>query len=1803
MEDKSVEVKNYLDKVRSKLLDLSLKNRSLNFRATKNKSLALTTAQLNDIYKKLSAHCELTFQSLQSPTKSEIIEYGLLPAELLEKIDDLELKDYKTEINKTKWVNEKFALNTSLDIPPSIQSGLSDSKDWKTTLFSDEYDTYFNKLFLTKENIVQEIGCNALYLVLGFLEWQDDASKLNQKILSPLLLAPVRLNRTNNNRGTRYLFSVSAEDDFTLNKTLQKKMERDFNIVLPDYEGFTNVDDYFSAIQEIITKTGKYWSIKRRVYLAVLDFTKLAMYEDLEAEKWPKDWWVNSENIQTLLFGSDHEQSTLAVTNPDLIKNFDRDVPLVLDADSSQSAAINEVLAGRNLVIEGPPGTGKSQTIANLIAALISEGKTVLFASEKLAALKVVKNKLDAVGLGDFCLELHSDQADKHQLRVNLKKRLELKKNRISDKEIDDELRKYNSLKTRLNRYIDTVNSNLEGTEINIGPVLQSATRYRRKYSGNLSFRPKHINLDNCTELLSYSKLSAVEEFSRVSHTLLERSKTKNIIDHTWYGIGLNATGVLSEDNIVETLKKWTDALCDFNNFLTTIQCFEFKERSLKEWENAISLINSLPDVSKNPLLTQLPSFLQSDLTRAKSEIERLESTYEALTSLREAFPESEFDEEHITTLNSALQNLGENFASQKFAVSEIIATIETICELRQGLPKLREDTEHLLTNLSLSQFLDQTDTKTLLPFLSCLIEQSDDVVNFIKYCDIKSVCHSLPKLEFEKFKQVLTLLKNKQRELEDFFDLSADISPAQLENYYFILKNKSILSIFNRNWWKANAEIKKIIHPSKTVTEAIKKIPDLVSFKEKKEAFSFNELYSSMFGGLFKGLNTDTQQIQAIINWAQMINDYLRMCNASIDNRKAIFNCFSDENTIKTLVEYKQFGFHDQLETLLDQCNSVNSKLNKRFQRSLAKNIFLLIENTDRLISDFKDCEKFLRQHQESSFFELPKLVSQLLHYSSEYKDLRNNSLCLELSKDFLTLDIEDDKDQFDANLEQINEILHVSIALNKDPFVDFRCFVLQDFNNYSKLVKFSKECQERIPKLKELGQFFYEAGEVSRNVWEKDRLVSQLIAHNKSALKDQESLHDWINFVQVFIDIKELGLTELVNLIQTGEIQLDELENAYKAMAYDFVAEKILKEHPKLNNFNSYKHNQVLKDFCIADIALKDLNARKIKSYLMGLKIPSGHSGGKVKDYTELKLINHELVKKRILLSNRELLSRAGNAIISLKPCFMMSPLSVAQFLKPGEFLFDVVIMDEASQIKPEDAIGVILRGVQLVIVGDPQQLPPTNFFQNLNNDEDDEDELTVVADSESILDVAWERFDRCLLNWHYRSRHQSLIEFSNYYFYNDRLTVFPSPFTQTKSFGVHLNYVLGTFKTGTRINEKEAQEIAFAVASQIKNNKNESFGIVAMNARQSECIRNAIEVLAAKDSELRYLLDENSQGELPWFVKNLENVQGDERDVIFISLTYGPLTAGGRVPQRFGPITSDKGERRLNVLFSRARKRMEVFSSMRANDVVADNSRGAKVLHDFLEYCTNKQIPRDTTVMDSSARVPDSDFEIAVAEALAEQGYKCIPQVGVQGYFIDIGVVDPRNPNKYIVGIECDGATYHSHVSARERDRLRQEVLEGLGWKILRVWSTDWYKSPKTIIKQIDQTIKEILDTEVHDAAVMKDQGFEKDSHEKWGWQRDAVNVKPVPESQTKQDQSQEDIIARFKLLDTEIRKEFPDTAEDQRLLRKEMVEYFLSKLPIDISEFKETCPARLRTQTSTQEASRYLNRVCQIISEWA
>ncbi|OQX35626.1 MAG: hypothetical protein B0D91_10460 [Oceanospirillales bacterium LUC14_002_19_P2] len=265
----------------------------------------------------------------------------------------------------------------------------------------------------------------------------------------------------------------------------------------------------------------------------------------------------------------------------------------------------------------------------------------------------------------------------------------------------------------------------------------------------------------------------------------------------------------------------------------------------------------------------------------------------------------------------------------------------------------------------------------------------------------------------------------------------------------------------------------------------------------------------------------------------------------------------------------------------------------------------------------------------------------------------------------------------------------------------------------------------------------------------------------------------------------------------------------------------------------------------------------------------------------------------------------------------------------------------------------------------------------------------------------------------------------------------------------------------KFGNGGNREEALIVAEAVEDHMINRPNESLGVVAMNAKQSEQIERAIEARLKGNPRFQSAYEKNMETLEPLFIKNLENVQGDERDVIFISFTYGPVEVGGKVPQRFGPINRASGWRRLNVLFTRSKKRMHVFSSMGASDVLVHegSKKSIHALRDFLAYAESGHLPH---AKEATGKGPDSDFEISVINALNEYGFQCQPQLGVAGYFLDIAVRDPGKPGRYLMGIECDGATYHSAKSARDRDRLRQEVLTGLGWNIRRIWSTDWFKN---------------------------------------------------------------------------------------------------------------------------------------------
>jgi len=363
--------------------------------------------------------------------------------------------------------------------------------------------------------------------------------------------------------------------------------------------------------------------------------------------------------------------------------------------------------------------------------------------------------------------------------------------------------------------------------------------------------------------------------------------------------------------------------------------------------------------------------------------------------------------------------------------------------------------------------------------------------------------------------------------------------------------------------------------------------------------------------------------------------------------------------------------------------------------------------------------------------------------------------------------------------------------------------------------------------------------------------------------------------------------------------------------------------------------------------------------------------------------------------------------------------------------------------------------------MVVGDTNQLPPTSFFRKMIEDDEVDDDDAVLE--ESILELANGVFRPARrLRWHYRSKHSGLISFSNQHIYDNNLIVFPSPSESRPDMGVSLVPVPGRYKSG--VNGEEAAEMIRATLRFMREHPDRSLGVVTLNQKQRDLLLEEWEHALAKDAHAaRYVEDwnERNDGLERFFIKNLENVQGDERDVIFIGTVYGPEQPGGTVMQRFGPISGLAGRRRLNVLFSRAKQQIVTFSSMTAADIKADEhaNQGAFMMKRWLEYSVTGILQGGQT----TGLEPDSEFEVYVINQLRSMGFEPVPQVGVSGFRIDIGVRHPSWPHGFIMGVECDGATYHSSRSARDRDRLREDVLRGLGWDLHRIWSTDWFTNP--------------------------------------------------------------------------------------------------------------------------------------------
>lgn len=566
----------------------------------------------------------------------------------------------------------------------------------------------------------------------------------------------------------------------------------------------------------------------------------------------------------------------------------------------------------------------------------------------------------------------------------------------------------------------------------------------------------------------------------------------------------------------------------------------------------------------------------------------------------------------------------------------------------------------------------------------------------------------------------------------------------------------------------------------------------------------------------------------------------------------------------------------------------------------------------------------------------------------------------------------------------------------------------------------------------------------------------------------RELEKLQDIVTYNHSVERLKNEGFAAIVEIANVWSEASDSLSDLLKYAWYSARVDTVMQERPILASFSSDIHQDIVERFKELDRNSLKYNKTKV-AYEHWKHLPRhGMSTG------QLGLLRREFEKKRRHLPIRQLMSKAGNAIQAIKPVFMMSPLSVAMFIPPNSVAFDLVIFDEASQVKPVDAFGAIVRGKQTVVVGDSRQLPPTDFFDKHIEDDDENAEENLTGDTESILGLfTAQNAPERMLRWHYRSRHESLITVSNIEFYGNRLQLFPSPDAAKEEVGLVYHYLSDTAydRGGSRSNREEARIVAKRVMEHARSHPNLTLGIATFSTAQMESIQNALELLRQEDPSCEQTFF-NAHPEEPFFVKNLENVQGDERDVIFISIGYGRDT-NGKLTMNFGPLNKKGGERRLNVLITRARRRCEVFTNLTADDIDPGptNPLGVVALKRYLKYAQTGE----TDIAVPTGREADSPFEEEVADALRECGYEVDHQIGSAGYFIDLGIKDSERQGRYLLGIECDGATYHSAQSARDRDRIRQGVLEGLGWRIHRIWSTDWFRNPDRELRKAAEAIE--------------------------------------------------------------------------------------------------------------------------------
>lgn len=1671
-----------LEDLRNRMLDLTLRNVLLNYKHPV-KSLQIVNSNLDVIATSLLNQKKLEITPVPQPSDKE-----LETIEEFTKIDDKTNDKIVQKPSAKQWA-EYLDINTEYDLESC--TNINDTQCLQTLLYNDKLESKIRVIRSDANSSIEEMGTNTLFITLGFLEWYESENS-NAKNLSPLFNIPINIERDTSRKGLGVAsYTIASNDDeIQTNLTLSEKLLNDFGISLPNIEEDVLPKEYLKLVQEAISLAKPRWKVKYYASIVLLNFSKQAMYRDLDPKNWHKNK-IENHTILSQLFGSKNSNESSSIKHYeeysiDNIEDIHYNFPLVYDADSSQHSALIDAIDGKNLVIEGPPGSGKSQTITNLIASALNSNKSVLFVAEKMAALNVVKSKLDNVGLGGFCLELHSHKTNKLRILQDLKDQLESFESYKSSKDFEVTVQRYEGYKTQLNDYANLINKPLRDTGYSIYDILNKATKLRLELDINIDDieykKNDHILI---SESVIYEALQNATIFQKEYAKIASQSLKGTPETHYWYGTQKNDYMDYEVKKLLVVLEQWNNQLTTlYDSWQPLSQKLKLEKDNIKSISETLDYISKLPDITDDIKINQLPS-IASNI----KEIESFLSRYSLLKAAQNKLllilsSKVVHGSNNLNQLDKNLNNIRELTSDSLLTVDDLwsesklahtlLTSIERISgilnEIRHRVPSSIQP----LVNVSREGFRElQIFVRLVESLPGELWQYRDDVY------DSSALDVVLPQLT-----QIFVEIDPLHNSLSEIFDLTKLPDLAHLKQHKNNLNNDSAFKWFSSTWRESKQVILSLSTlPGVKLLQLEPKLNELITYVEllnRAKSISDNDPTMQQ---QFIGADTPIHRAVVLRQWYKSIRqEYGTSFGERVDIGNTLINI---EQNLAFAIKESYNNTLANLIVIIEQDLQHLIKVFAKFFDTQASNQSLSNMKLDdkespihQLVQKLDIALESLQKQVQHTKITLTDLVvsSQNTHNFMQDKQLISN--ILEKNK-FLKQDFSVDDQMLNTSevvLKSYAQTISLSKILAENPVIFQYINSNPTFVSYRFLQDMGKAASDSYYAAQQLERQFYEEAQVDNIKWLESNVNSllRLIERNDQALNHKNTLEDWQIYLRAKQDLLENGFKKIIISLESNNLEVAQIAKVVELSLFQELSKEIFATHDVIKKFSSSRHLDISEKFRSYDKRLLELQREQIAYNASQVKVPVGNNSGLVKTLTEASLIKREAAKKTRHISIRELLDRSANAVQALKPCFMMSPMSVAQYLKPDNFEFDLVVMDEASQIFPEDAIGAIARGKSIVIVGDPKQLPPSNFFKSISNIQDGNQNTTALEESESILDAVSPIFSTRKLKWHYRSRHESLIAFSNVHFYDSSLILFPSPINTSDELGIRYKHIDAKFNDG--VNSIEALKVVELLSRLLIDSPGESIGIVAMNSRQREEIEHLLEIKLKEDPHFNNAYDNYKNPLEPIFIKNLENVQGDERDVIIISMTYGPNEIRGKVAQRFGPINQEGGWRRLNVLLTRSKKRMHIISSMHSGDILvnSDSKDGVKALRAFLEYCEKGHL-HETQI---TGKQPDSDFEISVMNRLKERGYECMPQVGVAGFFIDLAVRNPNRPEEFIMGIECDGATYHSGKSARDRDRLRQEILEGLGWNIQRIWSTDWFRNPNNDIQRIVRLLDEIV-----------------------------------------------------------------------------------------------------------------------------